>query len=128
MKHFLVVDDDPAICRAVTRLLSPYTKTVEAPNAEAATRLLDKLTFAAVISDFQMPYQNGIWLLEQARSKQPNALRVLMSGSEPPDLAKHQSTGLVQQWLSKPFTEENFFACLGIRQSGVATREGPIPS
>ena len=111
MKYFLIVDDDPAFRRATTRQLSPYGKTVEAPSAETAVRFLDATMFDAVITDFEMPHQNGVWLLERVRERQPDARRVLMSGSEPQGLAAHIGSGLVQKWLPKPFTDIELLAC-----------------
>jgi len=114
MRYVLIVDDDPAMRRAIERMLAGHCETVLVETAEHAVRLLDELVFDVVISDRELarPGQGGVWLLGQVRERQPDALRVLMSGSEPQDLTDHIDSGLVQKWIPKPFDPEEMLGCL----------------
>jgi len=115
MAHVLVVDDEPLIRKSITRTLMSHFDTVEAADGSSAALLLGGQVFDVVISDRDMPNRNGVWLLEQVRDKQPGALRVLMSGHDPVDLAAYLSSGLVQKWLPKPFSSAELLVCLGIK-------------
>jgi len=112
MARVLLVDDEPAILNALRRMLPCSWETVMAANAGDAARLLDGPSFDVVITDFDMPDHDGAWLLHRASEKQPHALRVLMSGAEPPQLVAHIESGLVQKWMPKPFAAAEVLACV----------------
>jgi DNA-binding NtrC family response regulator len=116
MARVLLVDDEPSILTAFSRILSSHCELVTASTAAEAAGCLDHGVFDVVITDFDMPGHNGAWLLYRVAERQPGALRVLMSGDEPRDLAAHVATGLVQKWLPKPFAHGELLACLGMTQ------------
>jgi len=95
MARVLLVDDEPAILKALRRMLPSPWEAVTAGNAGDAALLLAGPAFDVVITDFDMPDHKGAWLLRRAREKQPHALRVLMSGAEPPQLVALIESGLV---------------------------------
>jgi DNA-binding NtrC family response regulator len=112
MARVLLADDEPAILNALRRMLPSPWEAVTAGNAGDAAHLLDGPAFDVVITDFDMPDHNGAWLLHRASEKQPHALRVLMSGAQPPQLVADIESGLVQKWMPKPFSASDVCACL----------------
>lgn len=74
-------------------------------SAEAAAELLTSTTFDAILTDHDMGGKDGVWLLRQARSLQPNARRVLMSGRSVPGVSELIADGLVHCFVPKPADE-----------------------
>lgn len=80
-KRVLFVDDEDLVLRAFARDLSRSDiEVVVVRSAAKALSLLEKDRFSVILSDFQMPEMNGIELLERARSVDPDAVRILVSG------------------------------------------------
>ena len=102
LPRLLIVDDDPQVLRVAERLLRSDWRIETANNAADAVMMLQTRRYDAVLSDFEMPGQNGLWLLKAARQFQPAARRVLFSGSSPSDLSDHLRSGLLHCFVSKP--------------------------
>lgn len=120
-RRILVVDDEPAIRRIVSRLLTESGYDVhEASNGaealaivQAAPDLLD-----LVVSDIIMPHLNGIELLESLVSVCPGLPCILITGFAPDELTARGLTAPCGV-LTKPLREDTFLAevrrCLGQR-------------
>lgn len=83
-KKFLVVDDEPAILKTVSRLVTTLGGQVDtADNAEMALARLALLDFDVVISDVRMGRNSGLRLLSTANTWgfAPGAKWVMVSGS-----------------------------------------------
>ncbi len=78
----LYVDDEPALCRAFTRLFADChgleVETTSSPDEALA--LLTRRDYDVIVSDLRMPGMNGIDLLGNARQARPSARRLLVSG------------------------------------------------
>jgi CheY-like chemotaxis protein len=101
-RRILVVDDEPVVLNAVRRSLRIGCAVDVAANAEDGLALAMVHKYHAVVTDFDMPGRNGIWLLEQLRERFPETLRVLHSGSDPADVGAHVARGVVQRFIPKP--------------------------
>lgn len=75
----LIVDDEPNVLRALSRLLNQYDTSL-AISGEKALLLAEKQTFDLVISDYMMPGMNGIEFLILFKRMQPDAIRVVLTG------------------------------------------------
>lgn len=108
----LIVDDLARVRRAVARLVARHgTVTVAASAAEAREQL--SLTIVdVVLTDYEMPGENGIALLDHVRAEYPRTRRLLMSGSAPAELERHVASGLVERFLEKPLDLEALIAWL----------------
>jgi DNA-binding NtrC family response regulator len=104
--QILVVDDDINVAHAIARDLTHHSRLDDvfsamrsemkqhgAPELDAerisvqvtespahALKMADGMTFSCVIADYQMPGMDGGKLLEQFAEKQPDSMRILVSG------------------------------------------------
>jgi len=77
----LVVDDEKRMCESLQTLLSKAgynVTTVE--KGEEALRRINKSDFDLVITDIKMPQVDGLDILKAARTKDEDALVILMTG------------------------------------------------
>jgi CheY-like chemotaxis protein len=104
--HILVVDDNLAVREAVARSLSRRGCSVTtAPDAERALALIEDQAFDAVVSDFQMPGQNGLWLWAHAVRARPELRsRFVLLASEPLPEPRAKAYFLqYARFIAKPF-------------------------
>lgn len=77
----LCVDDEPSILSALRRLFRPCGyRVLLAESGAAALALLEGDKVDLVISDMRMPVMDGAQFLEQVRLRQPQAVRILLTG------------------------------------------------
>jgi CheY-like chemotaxis protein len=108
----LLVDDDTQVLRVACRLLGDEWHIVTATNAKEAWDKLRETHFDTILTDYEMPGKNGIWLLNVAKHLQPTTRRVLFSGSQPMELRQHLGSGVVECFVSKPTTRDELKASL----------------
>jgi DNA-binding NtrC family response regulator len=76
----LVVDDDEGIRENIVDLLkSEDYRVVSAANANEAMVLLESEKIDLLLTDFQMPGQNGVELIEAARKRHASLPAILMT-------------------------------------------------
>jgi len=80
MVRVLVVDDEPAVGRALSRVLAAHGFEVRTcTSGRDALDCLREWPASSVLSDFQMPEMNGVQLLAQVKQAWPRTRRVLVS-------------------------------------------------
>jgi CheY-like chemotaxis protein len=109
MKRLLLVEDHPAVLRAVRRVLSGHYQVDVAVDAEAAAALLEQHAYDAVLSDFELPDQDGLWVLERARERRPAARRVLTSAHP---ASRFDGALVIERFVQKPATVEELLVAL----------------
>jgi len=107
-RRALVVDDEPAVVRSTCRLLSDHWIVDTASSAQEAVGMMRRQTYHTVLTDYDMPGRDGIWLLEWVRHAFPETQRVLHSGSGVEPVLKHLPPGLIHHLLHKPASLEDF--------------------
>jgi DNA-binding NtrC family response regulator len=112
--RILVVDDDALIRASLAGTLRGEGCLVEAaadaPAARAAAARA-AAPFAVIISDFQMPHQDGLSLLAEMRERQPLATRILITGVLTLDaVADALGRGEIFRFLVKPWIREELLA------------------
>jgi CheY-like chemotaxis protein len=120
-RRILVVDDEPVMLKAVRRALMDAVRhssragcSVDvAETAEDALTLATTHRYHAVITDYEMPDRNGVWLLEKLKEQCPDTFRVLHSGSNPRGLGAHIACGVIQQFIPKPASSGELAALWG---------------
>ena len=80
MAHILLVDDEPEVLIALSRILRKQYELSTANNAHEALDLLNQTHVDLVISDIRMPTMSGIELLKKIRELYPHMGRILLSG------------------------------------------------
>ena len=102
-KVVLLVDDDPFVLRSVKRQLGLYFDVAAAADAEGAARMLPHGEFDAIITDFDMPVYNGVWLLDQVAGNYPDIKRIMVSARDQSIFLPYLESGLIHYFYTKPF-------------------------
>jgi len=79
----LHVDDDPAIQSTTKILLEDINNNLEIDAATSADEALKKMStknYDAILSDYEMPYKNGIELLKELKEKNNDTPFILFTG------------------------------------------------
>lgn len=97
----LVVDDDLMMLKQIRRQLSGRWTVDTAVGATTAAGMMGDGSYDAVITDYNMPGRDGLWLLKWVRAKQPAARRILLSSEAPGIFAGPMVSGLVQRYVAK---------------------------
>ena len=119
----LVVDDEPAIRFSLTELLVAEGHTVRAakhgPDALAA---LEAEPADLVLSDLMMPVMDGLQLLEEVRSRHPEAAFVLMTAHGDERTAVRALKLGAWDYIPKPFDNEEVRAVVRRARETLALR------
>lgn len=137
--QILVVDDEPGVLASIARVLTSHSQTDDlyaAIRAEfAATakpalaedtikvqvtvsplqalKMADETKFSCILADFRMPEMNGIELLQRFADRQPDCVRVLMSGQlTQDDLVTAVDTAHIFGFVGKPWMDYELKACV----------------
>jgi len=128
----LLVDDNPDILDSMSRVLTPFARMNELQSAvradlagssraplhegqvsvhlahsplEALT-MADAIEFSCVISDFQMADMDGIELLQKFMHRQPDCIRILLSGVIDQDALVHAvESAAIFGFIGKPWQD-----------------------
>jgi CheY-like chemotaxis protein len=87
--HLLHVDDEPDFADLVATFLEREDSRFTVETVTSASDGLDRLadtTFDCIISDYDMPGQNGIEFLETVREEYPDLPFILYTGKAPKKL------------------------------------------
>jgi DNA-binding NtrC family response regulator len=112
----LFVDDEPAVIRAVSRVVSAQTpfNVLTATSGEEALGLLRTRSVDVLVSDIDMPQMSGLELVRLASREFPSTLRILLTGAATMDRAVNAiNEGEVVRFFAKPFDAETFIRALG---------------
>lgn len=105
----LFVDDEINVLNGLkrsTRSMRNSWNIVYAESADKALACLDEQIFDVVISDLRMPGMDGAQLLDEVRKRQPNSIRIVLSGHADMDMAA-RSTRSAHRFLTKPCSSED---------------------
>lgn len=101
----LLVDDEPNVLKALARLLKQY-HLITANSGEEALSLAEEHVFDLVISDYRMPGLNGIDFLILFKRRQPDAIRVVLTGFADVEGAQHAiNEAEVFRFINKPWSD-----------------------
>jgi len=102
-----LVDDEPNILSALQRLLRPQQWELHAfTDAQEALQALTMHEYAVIISDYKMPNLDGITYLQFAKQRQPNAMRMVLSGHGDRQSMMHAiNRAEIYRFLSKPWED-----------------------
>ena len=111
----LLVDDDQLIrdsMRLAFRSQACFIQVVE--SAEAALRILNKVSFDVIVSDLELPGINGLEFLKQVRAYYPNSIALLISANGSDETVKSAYEIGVHDFLQKPFSVKSLWATMAM--------------
>ena len=102
MSRVLIIDDEPAIRRAMRGILENEGYTInEAPSAIEALPMLHNDTFDAIFCDIKMPQMDGIEFLEKAKTVTDTPI-IIISGHGTIDIAVEAIKKGAYDFIEKP--------------------------
>jgi CheY-like chemotaxis protein len=104
-KRVLIVDDESIIRMVFRDLMSKECEVLEAGTAEEALELLRKEQVDLIVTDKNLPGLSGLALAQQARSMNPAARILLMTGYPSLGTTQEALELGVMDYLLKPFDD-----------------------
>jgi DNA-binding response OmpR family regulator len=102
VSYVLVVDDEPAILKAVARILARHVEVRAAHDSETALRMIRDAQPSVLICDVHMPGGSGLSLAERVREIAPVTAIVFLTGDSELPRSATFARGVVA-YLLKPF-------------------------
>ncbi len=99
--HILIADDEHLLLRVMARQFRGNNVHV-ASNVQIALGILESQPINVILTDYRMPGDDGLVLLEVARRRFPRARRFMMSGLAPRNLEELMRIGIIERYFSKP--------------------------
>jgi DNA-binding NtrC family response regulator len=112
MAPILVVDDEAQVREFVCRWLTAAGyECVEAESALTALQSMDKSVAPVVLTDIQMPGEDGLWLTRELRASFPTTAVILATGVSTVPPAISMQFG-VMAYIVKPLQREKVLAAV----------------
>jgi len=112
-ERILVVDDSPDTLDILHQnLTSRGHKVSVAPGAAEALEILSGETFDLVLTDMKMPGMSGIDLTRVVRERYPDMEVMMITGYATVESAVEALKTGAEEYLAKPFTDEELFAAV----------------
>ncbi|UCC29661.1 MAG: sigma-54-dependent Fis family transcriptional regulator [Phycisphaerales bacterium] len=112
-ERILVVDDDSVARKVVQRnLTSKDYHVIAAPSVAAAIQILDTTPVDLVITDLKMPKVGGIDLIRHIRANFEDTAVIMITGYASIETAVAAVKEGAEDYLPKPFTDEELFAAV----------------
>lgn len=111
----VLIDDEELVLSALRMLLDVNGDfhVIEFTDPLRALEELKRRPVDIVVSDHMMPDINGVDLLKQARSLQPEAMRILLTGfADKHNAIRALNEAAVYQYLEKPWDNDQFLMVL----------------
>jgi DNA-binding NtrC family response regulator len=120
--NILVVDDDPVVQFSCRRILEAEGHAVKVSSgALEALAALEERPCHLLLVDVIMPEYDGLYLIGNVRSRQPDLPILVMSGYPTPEtIASGQRMGATH-FIAKPFTPEELVAAVRRALAGKGT-------
>lgn len=101
------LDDEEVLTDIFREMFSDEYEVWTAVTLPEARRILSERAPDIIISDWSMPEISGLDFLREAAELYPDSFRIMLTGfANAGDLIKEISTGLIQFFISKPWSEE----------------------
>src|SRR5688500_3097470 len=104
VRKVLIVDDEPPVRTLLARWLTAWGYAVrEAATAQEALDIMAADPADIVLSDINMPEQDGLWLAEQVHARWPAAAIVMSTGRDDPEAVRKSRIAGAVGYVIKPF-------------------------
>jgi type II secretory ATPase GspE/PulE/Tfp pilus assembly ATPase PilB-like protein/DNA-binding NarL/FixJ family response regulator len=107
--RLLLVDDEPGILKALTRVFRQENyEVITAGHAEEALVRLQEGTVQVVISDYMMPGLSGAELLKKIKALYPDTIRIMLTGhADTGAVMGAINEGAVYKFILKPWNDDD---------------------
>lgn len=123
MEPVLIVDDEPLMLKAITRLLNRAPCVIEGREYQLkvitfsdpvlALEYLRQHAVSMILSDYRMPVINGVELLTSALQLQPEAVRLIISGyADLEALMAAINQAQIYKFIAKPWNDYELVASI----------------
>jgi len=123
----LMVDDEPNILEGYAReLRGEVTLDTAISGAEGLKAVEQKGPYAVIISDFKMPQMNGVEFLAEVKKKEPDTVRMMLTGYTDLQIAiEAVNRGHIFRLLTKPCTTNDLLDAIqdGLEQYRLVNAE-----
>jgi len=106
------VDDEPAVLNGIERMLFSQRVPWDVyciPDPEEALELIARMPVDVVVADLKMPRIDGAELLGRVRQMHPDAIRIVLSAANEPDLLR-RAFHVAHGFLPKPCAAQELVA------------------
>ena len=115
MYRIMIVDDELNILNSLNRVLKRKKEweieTYE--NVADALKRVQTMTFELVISDYKMPGMDGVEFLNEVKTFQPDAMRVILSGfTEMEALLDAINRAEIFRYICKPWDDHDLIGTI----------------
>jgi len=124
-RRLLVVDDDERVRKVMRRILrqAGYEVTDVPSGLDAVEEVQAGARFAAMVVDIFMPDMKGDEVIRRIRALVPNLPVVVCSGYGQEQALADIETGVVQEFIMKPFRNDAFLAAVERTVSALVSPE-----
>lgn len=110
-EYILIIDDDEAFCRTLSRSLTRRGFRVQAVNnAQSAVEQSRQATFDRIVLDLKLGDASGLRLLPQLKQNQPDAALLVLTGYSSIPTAVEAIKRGAMNYLCKPADADNILA------------------
>src|SRR5438874_2512192 len=113
--HVLIVDDDPALLQALPEALRLRMAGLTVDTADSGAAALDRIAardYDAIVTDIKMPGMDGLELLAEIRTQQPDTPTLMITGHGEHDLVVQALRSGAYDFIQKPIDRDYFVASL----------------
>lgn len=117
----LIVDDEVYVLKSLKRNIIIFDCTVEVDLSESVQDALEKLTtssYDCILSDLNMPNDDGFSLMKSLKSKNIHTPLIIMTGCPKAESAVECMKTGAADFISKPFSAETLMAKVKEHSSG----------
>lgn len=123
-EQILVVDDSADTLEILERKLAAKGYRVYLANqVESAIQILETTEIDLVITDYKMPRLTGLDLIKHIREQNQDIQIIMITGYPTVESAVEAVKSGAEEYLTKPFTDEEFFNCLNRVIESIRTRK-----
>ena len=108
-----LLDDDPSVLKAVTRLLSSagwYVKQFSDPNEFLRYARIRRPSVAVI--DIWMPLMSGLEVQSQLREQSPSTRVIILTGKDDPLVRSTALNAGASAFFDKPFDDEELLTAI----------------
>lgn len=107
----LCIDDEQHNLDTLERVLRTQYEVIGALSGKEALTLIEEHEFALIISDQKMPEMTGVQFFKKAKSKRPDAIRILLTGfTDLESTIRAINLGEIYRYLTKPWDPKELLA------------------